>query len=190
MRWGTNEMAPQSHWDWPMMGWRMKRGTTDMGDQWDGVPMSSNNVLGDQWVGGPMRRGPMSGSRFNMKNNETMMIYLCMEHKLLPVGCPHNPVSLTSAHQNKHWLTHDNVGCFASDHDRTEIRYFNIITNIWNKENSTQRIRNMPPQIENDLSLVYIRIYNLDLRPETPSFFFWPDRDTKIYGIFCPLISV
>ena len=40
-------------------GGPMRWGTNEMGDQWDGGPMSSNNVLGDQWVGGPMRRGPM-----------------------------------------------------------------------------------------------------------------------------------
>ena len=46
-------------WGDEWKGGPMRWGTSDMGDQWDGVPMSSNNVLGDQWVGGPMRRGPM-----------------------------------------------------------------------------------------------------------------------------------
>ena len=67
MRWGTNEMGTNEMgaigigrwWGDEWKGGPKRWGTSDMGDQWNGGPMSSNNVLGDQWVGGPMRRGPM-----------------------------------------------------------------------------------------------------------------------------------
>ena len=55
MRWGTIGIG--RWWGDEWKGGPMRWGTSDMGDQWDGGSMSSNNVLGDQWVGGPMRWG-------------------------------------------------------------------------------------------------------------------------------------
>ena len=57
MRRGTNEMGDQ--WDGGPLGLAENGWTNEKGDQWEGGPMSSNNVVGDLWIGGPMRRGPM-----------------------------------------------------------------------------------------------------------------------------------
>ena len=79
MRSGTNENRVErvtrgDQWEWGHRVQTMRRGlmnwgtsrwegtngwTNEKGDQWEGGPMSSNNVVGDLWIGAPMREGPM-----------------------------------------------------------------------------------------------------------------------------------
>ena len=66
MNWGTNEKGTNElgdQWD----GGPMSRGTNEMGDQWNGWCMGANwgtNEMGNQWDGGPMRWGTIGIGRW------------------------------------------------------------------------------------------------------------------------------
>ena len=63
MRWGPMSTDIRVYigdqWDGEPMDWAQNGWTNEKGDQCEGWPMSSNNVVGDLWIWGPIRREPM-----------------------------------------------------------------------------------------------------------------------------------
>ena len=86
MNWGTNEKGTNEmgdQWD----GGPMSRGTNEMGDQWNEWCMGANwgiNEMGDQWDGGPMRWGTNEmGDQWDGGPMMCTHVYILSWHKMV-----------------------------------------------------------------------------------------------------------